>query len=192
MVQPLQRKGINMNTILENARTKMNKAMAHLDSELANIRTGRANPNLLASVEVDYYGCPTPVNQIASITVVEGRQLCVKPYDRSSLKNIEKAILAANIGLTPMNDGELIRLNVPALTEETRKELTKKASKVGEEVKVLVRNVRRDANDAIKKNKEFTEDQVKQGNEKVQKVTDEFIKKIDEVVAAKNKDIMSI
>lgn len=181
-----------MNTILENARTKMTKAMSHLDNELATIRTGRANPNLLSSVEVDYYGCPTPVNQIASITVVEGRQLCIKPYDKTSLKNIEKAINAANIGITPMNDGEVIRLNVPQLTEETRRELTKTASKTGEEAKVMIRNIRREANDAIKKNKEFTEDQVKQANEKVQKLTDEFVKKVDDVVAAKSKDIMSI
>lgn len=170
----------------------MNKAMDTLHSNLAQIRTGRANPNLLERVEVEYYGSPTPLNQMASITVVEGRQLCIKPYDKSILKEIEKAINVANLGLTPMNDGDTVRLNVPQLTEETRKELTKDASHVGEEAKIAIRNIRRDANDSIKKNKELTEDEVKKGNEKVQKLTDEFTKKVDEVVAQKSKEIMSI
>lgn len=177
---------------LDTAKEKMYKAMDTLDHALAQIRTGRANPQLLERVEVDYYGSPTPVNQIASITVVEGRQLCIKPFDRNSLKDIEKGINAANIGITPINDGEVIRLNVPALTEETRKELTKNASKIGEDAKVAIRNIRRDANDAIKKDKTLSEDMISDGNEKVQKLTDEFIKKIDTVVAEKSKEIMSI
>ncbi len=181
-----------MNTILENARERMNKAIESLNSNLATIRTGRANPQMLEHVEVEYYGSPTPINQMASITVVEGRQLCIKPYDKSILKGIEKAINAANLGIAPQNDGEVIRLNVPTLTEETRKELTKTASKVGEEAKVAIRNIRRDANDAVKKNKELTEDMAKQANEKIQKLTDEFVKKVDDTVAAKSKDIMSI
>ena len=164
-----------MNTILENARERMNKAIESLNSNLATIRTGRANPQMLEHVEVEYYGSPTPINQMASITVVEGRQLCIKPYDKSILKGIEKAINAANLGIAPQNDGEVIRLNVPTLTEETRKELTKTASKVGEEAKVAIRNIRRDANDAVKKNKELTEDMAKQANEKIQKLTDEFV-----------------
>lgn len=177
---------------LDNAKEKMNKAMESLQHALAQIRTGRANPQLLDRVEVDYYGSPTPVNQIASITVVEGRQLCIKPFDRSSLKDIEKGINAANIGITPTNDGEVIRLNVPTLTEETRKDLTKNASKIGEDAKVAIRNLRRDANEAIKKDKTLSEDMVTDANEKVQKLTDEFIKKIDTVVAEKSKEIMSI
>lgn len=181
-----------MNTILDNAKEKMNKAIESLNSNLATIRTGRANPQMLERVEVDYYGSPTPINQMASITVVEGRQLCIKPYDKSILKGIEKAINMANIGIAPQNDGETIRLNIPALTEETRRELTKTASKVGEEAKVAIRNIRRDANDAVKKDKELTEDMVKQANEKVQKLTDEFVKKVDDIVAAKSKEIMSI
>ena len=181
-----------MNTILENARERMNKAIESLNSNLATIRTGRANPQMLEHVEVEYYGSPTPINQMASITVVEGRQLCIKPYDKSILKGIEKAINGANLGIAPQNDGEVIRLNVPTLTEETRKELTKTASKVGEEAKVAIRNIRRDANDAVKKNKELTEDMAKQANEKIQKLTDEFVKKVDDTVAAKSKDIMTI
>lgn len=181
-----------MNTILDNAKEKMNKAIESLNSNLATIRTGRANPQMLERVEVDYYGSPTPINQMASITVVEGRQLCIKPYDKSILKGIEKAINMANIGIAPQNDGETIRLNIPALTEETRRELTKTASKVGEEAKVAIRNIRRDANDAVKKDKELTEDMVKQANEKVQKLTDEFVKKVDDIVATKSKEIMSI
>lgn len=183
---------MNMQNTLDQAKEKMNKAIDALNHHLGTIRTGRANPKLLDEVEVEYYGCPTPINQMASISVVEGTQLVIKPYDKSILKGIEKAINAANIGITPQNDGECIRLNVPKLTEETRKELTKQASKVGEESKVAIRNIRRDANDAIKKNKELTEDEVKKGNEKVQKLTDEFIKKVDEVVSAKSKEIMSI
>ena len=181
-----------MQKTLDQARERMNKAIDTLQNHLAQIRTGRANPNLLERVEVEYYGSPTPLNQMASISVVEGRQLVIKPYDKSILKGIEKAINAANIGLTPMNDGDVIRLNVPQLTGETRKELSKEASKVGEEAKVAVRNIRRDANDSIKKNKELTEDEVKKANEKVQKLTDEFTKKVDEIVSAKSKEIMSI
>ena len=147
-----------MSDNLIKAEERMLKAIENLESNLKTIRTGRANPQMLEHVEVEYYGSPTPINQMASITVVEGRQLCIKPYDKSILKGIEKAINAANLGIAPQNDGEVIRLNVPTLTEETRKELTKTASKVGEEAKVAIRNIRRDANDAVKKNKELTED----------------------------------
>lgn len=181
-----------MNEILNQAKEKMNKAMESLDSHLATIRTGRANPQMLDRVEVEYYGSMTPLNQMASITVVEGRQLCIKPYDKSILKDIEKAINTADLGIAPQNDGEMVRLNVPTLTEETRKELTKTASKVGEEAKVAIRNIRREANDAVKKNKELPEDLAKSANEKIQKLTDEYVKKVDDVVAAKSKEIMSI
>lgn len=181
-----------MQTILDNSKEKMTKAIDSLHNHLAQIRTGRANPNLLERVEVEYYGSLMPLNQLASISVVEGSQLCIKPYDKSILKEIEKGINVANLGLTPMNDGDCVRLNVPKLTEETRKELVKDASKVGEEAKVAIRNIRREANDAVKKNKEFTEDEAKKGNEKIQKLTDEFVKKVDDVVAQKSKEIMSI
>lgn len=181
-----------MQQILDHTSEKMDKAIESLRHHLAQIRTGRANPQLLEGVEVDYYGSPTPLNQMSSITVVEGRQLCIKPFDRSMLKDIEHAINAANLGLTPQNDGECVRLNVPTLTGDTRKELAKDASKVGEEAKVAIRNLRRDANDAVKKNKEFTEDMVKQATEKVQKLTDKYTKEIDTIVAEKQNDIMSI
>ena len=147
---------------------------------------------MLDHVEVDYYGSPTPVNQIASISVVEGRTLVIKPYDSSSLKNIEKACNEADLGIAPQNDGTVIRLTVPALTEETRKEMCKKVSKYAEEAKVQIRNLRRDGNDAAKKDDTLTEDMEKDCLDKIQKLTDEFIKKIDDIAANKEKEVMTI
>ncbi|MBE6114337.1 MAG: ribosome recycling factor [Erysipelotrichaceae bacterium] len=181
-----------MQTILNQVNDKMTKAIASFEHELTTVRTGRANASLLDSVEVDYYGCPTPINQVGSISVVEGKQLVIKPFDKSILKDIETAIHKANIGIAPQNDGTVIRLNVPSLTEERRKELTKVVSKMAEEAKVAVRNVRRDGNDAVKKNKELTEDMQKDAQEKIQKKTDEFIKKIDSIAEAKQKEIMTV
>ncbi|MBR3694247.1 MAG: ribosome recycling factor [Erysipelotrichales bacterium] len=181
-----------MQTILNQVNDKMTKAIASFEHELTTVRTGRANAALLDSVEVDYYGCPTPINQVGSISVVEGKQLVIKPFDKSILKDIETAINKANIGIAPQNDGTVIRLNVPSLTEERRKELTKVVSKMAEEAKVAVRNVRRDGNDAVKKNKELTEDMQKDAQEKIQKKTDEFIKKIDSIAEAKQKEIMTV
>lgn len=143
-------------------------------------------------VSVEYYGSPTPINQISSIQVVEGRQLVVKPYDRSILKEIDHAIGAANLGLVPQNDGDVIRINVPALTEDRRKELAKDAHKFGEEAKVAVRNNRREGNDMVKKNKELTEDMKKDAQEKIQKMTDDHVKKIDTMVKEKSDEIMSV
>lgn len=181
-----------MKQILDNATVKMNKAIEALHSNLATIRTGRANPQILDRVHIDYYGSSTPVNQVSSISVVEGRQLCIKPFDKSIMKEIEKAIEIADLGLVPQNDGTVIRINVPALTEDRRRELTKSANKMGEEAKIAVRNVRREANDAVKKDKELTEDQAKQANEKIQKLTDEYVKKIDTIVDEKSKEIMAV
>lgn len=181
-----------MSTILNTTKEKMNKVIDALHHTLASIRTGRANPNMLDRVEPLYYGSPTPVSQMAQISIVEGRQLIIKPFDKSTVKDIEKAILASDLGITPNSDGDVIRLNVPALTEDRRKELTKVASKDGEESKVALRNVRRDANDAIKKDSELTEDMKKDLQEKVQKLTDEYVKTIDSVVADKTKDILSV
>lgn len=181
-----------MKQILDNATGKMNKAIEALHSNLATIRTGRANPQILDRVHIDYYGSSTPINQVSSISVVEGRQLCIKPFDKSIMKEIEKAIEIADLGLVPQNDGTMIRINVPALTEDRRRELTKSANKMGEEAKIAVRNVRREANDAVKKNKELTEDQAKQANEKIQKLTDEYVKKIDTIVDEKSKEIMAV
>ncbi len=181
-----------MKEILDSAKAKMDKAIDNLHSNLATIRTGRANPQILDRVHVDYYGSATPINQVSSISVVEGRQLCIKPYDKSIMKAIEKAIEVADLGLVPQNDGTVIRINVPALTEDRRRELTKSASKMGEEAKVAIRNIRREANDVVKKNKEMPEDMAKQANEKIQKLTDEYVKKIDAIIDEKSKDIMAV
>lgn len=181
-----------MQTIIKGASEKMDKAIASLKHSLATIRTGRANPTMLDNICIDYYGSPTPVNQVGSVKVNEGTQLVIKPYEASILKDIEKAINTSDLGLVPQNDGTVIRLNVPGLTEERRKELSKNAHKMGEESKVAIRNIRRDANDLVKKNKELTEDMKKQAQEKIQKTTDEYVKKIDAVIEEKTKEIMTI
>ncbi len=181
-----------MKVHLDDAKDKMLKRIARLESHYQTIRTGRANPTQLAEVSVDYYGTATPITQIASIQVVEGRQLVIKPYDSSSLRGIEHAINAANLGFNPTNDGQVIRILVPALTEQTRKELTKEVAKIAEEAKVDLRNIRRDANEHIKKDDTLSEDMEKEALEKVQKLTDEHIKLIDEIVKAKDKDIMTV
>ena len=177
--------------ILEDASERMKKAIEAFQRDLSTIRTGRANPNMLDRVMVDYYGSPTPVNQIAGISVVEGRQLVIKPYDRSSIKDIEHGIYEAELGLTPQNDGEIIRIMVPALTEERRREFAKNVWKFAEHAKVSIRNIRRDANDEIKKT-DAREDEVKDGQERVQKLTDKFVKEIDEIAKNKEKDIMTV
>lgn len=171
---------------------KMNKALEALESNLKTIRTGRANPTILDRVEVEYYGSPMPLNQLASVSVVEGRQLMIKPFDKNMLKDVERAISMADLGLVPQNDGNVVRIMVPALTEDRRKELTKEASKMGEDAKIAIRNIRRDAQNASKKDKELTEDMKKQTSEDIQKATDEFTKKVDKIVDEKNKDIMSV
>lgn len=178
--------------LLDVTKHKMEKAVEKLDENLKTIRTGVANASLLEHVHFEYYGSETPINQVASIKVVEGCQLMIKPYDRSTLKDIERAIATSDTGLVPQSDGEVIRLNVPALTEERRKQLSKEADKMGEEAKIAVRNVRREANDAIKKDKELTEDDAKRMQEKVQKLTDEFAKKIEKEVSEKEKEIMKV
>lgn len=177
--------------IIENASARMDKAVEALKHEFATVRTGRANPTILDRVSIDYWGSMTPINQVANISVQEGRSLVIKPYDRSSLKGIERAILEANLGLNPQNDGTVIRIVIPPLTEDRRKELTKQVSKMAEQSKVAIRNIRRDANDAIKKG-DFTEDDVKRATDKMQKQTDEFIKKIDKLAKEKETDIMTV
>lgn len=171
---------------------KMNKALEALESNLKTIRTGRANPTILDRVEVEYYGSLMPLNQLASVSVVEGRQLMIKPFDKNMLKDVERAISMADLGLVPQNDGNVVRIMIPALTEDRRKELTKEASKMGEDAKIAIRNIRRDAQNASKKDKELTEDMKKQTSEDIQKATDEFTKKVDQIVDEKNKDIMSV
>ena len=174
---------------------KMNASVNHLVHELASIRAGRANPAILDKVAVDYYGSPTPINQIAAVAVAEARILTISPWDRSMLKPISKAIQTSDIGINPIDDGQVIRLVFPAPTEERRKQLAKEVSKLGEDAKVAVRNVRRDAMDkakAMKKAGELTEDTQKTMEEDVQKLTDKYIKNIDAAVEEKQKEIMAV
>ena len=178
--------------IVETSAARMDKAVEHFQSELTTVRTGMANASMLNKVNVDYYGSPTPLNQIAGISVVEGRTLVIKPYDPSSLKDIEKACHAADLGIAPQNDGSVIRLTVPQLTGETRKEMTKKVSKLAEEAKVQVRNIRRDAMTAVKKDETMDEDVQKDAQNEVQKLTDKYVKKIDEIADAKSAEVLKV
>ena len=171
---------------------RMEKTISTLENNLLKVRTGRANPKMLDIIEADYYGSPTPINQMASITVQEGRTLVIKPYDLSALKEIEKAINKSELGLPPMNDGKVIRVSVPALTEETRRGYCKDAEKMGEEAKVSIRNIRIDANDDVKKDKTIPEDISKSTLEDIQDLTDKFVDRIEEIVKAKEKEIMTI
>ena len=173
---------------------KMQKSIHSLEGELATIRAGRANPHVLDRIVVDYYGSPTPLQQVANITVPEARMIQIQPWEASLIKGIEKAILTSDLGLNPNNDGKLIRLVLPELTEERRKELVKDVKKKGEAAKVAVRNVRRDANDAFKKlgKQDVSEDEIKDLEDAVQKLTDKFVKKIDEAVDTKAKEILTV
>ena len=177
------------------AESRMQKAVDRLVTDYSEIRAGRANPNVLDKVMVDYYGTPTPINQVGSVSVAEARILVIQPWDKGLLNPIMKAIQASDIGINPQNDGSVIRLTFPQLTEERRKELAKGISKRGEEAKVAVRNVRRDEMDALKKAKkanELTEDDLRDEEEKLQKLTDKVCKEIDEIAANKTKEIMSV
>lgn len=174
---------------------KMEKAINYLMEELASIRAGRANPAILNKVEVEYYGVPTPLNQVGSISVPEARQIVITPWDRSALVLIEKAIQKAEIGINPINDGNSIRIVFPELNEQRRKELSKEVSKLGEEAKVAIRNVRRDSIDEAKssqKASEITEDELEASEEKIQKITDKYSEEIDSIVKSKEKEIMEI
>lgn len=178
--------------IIEQTKHKMEKAIEVLETDLKTLRTGMANASILEHVQMEYYGSPTPINQMASIKIVEGRQLMVTPYDKSILKEIERAIAMSDIGLVPQNDGDCIRLNVPTLTEDRRKDLAKEAHKMGEDAKIAIRNVRREGNESIKKNKELTEDSSKDLQDQIQKITDTYGRKIDTAVAAKSAEIMKV
>ncbi|MHA6258739.1 ribosome recycling factor [Sporosarcina sp. CAU 1771] len=183
------------NEILNQAKDGMEKAVSAYSRELASIRAGRANASLLDRISIDYYGAPTPINQMAGISVPEARLIVIQPYDKTVLGEIEKAIMKSDIGITPSNDGSLIRLAIPALTEERRKDLVKQVKKEAEDAKVAIRNVRRDANDEAKKlekNSEITEDDLRRSGEEVQKLTDSFIKRIDEIATEKENEIMEI
>lgn len=177
------------------AEEKMQEAVLFLEEDLKGYRVGKANPNLVNAVMVDYYGTLCPVSQVASVTVPDARTIAIQPWEKKMIAVIEKAIIDASIGLTPQNNGEMIRCNVPPLTEERRKELIKKAKAAGESSKVVVRNARRDAIEALKKaqkNEGLAEDAEKGGEEDVQKITDKFVKSIDELIAAKEKEIMTV
>ena len=180
---------------MNNTETKMDKTIASLENDLASIRAGRANPAILDKVTVEYYGVQTPIAQVGTISVPEARTIIIQPWDASVLKEIEKAINTSDIGINPNNDGKVIRLNFPPLTEERRKELKKGVSKRGEDAKVAIRNIRRDSLERFKKQKkenEITEDDLTNLEEQVQKLTDKFVKKIDVIVADKEKEIMEV
>lgn len=182
-----------INDLLSELKSGYEQAIVALRRDAAKIRTGRANPNILDSLRVDYYGTPTPVMQIAAVKVADARMITIQPWEKNMINAIEKAIMCSDLGLNPSNDGSLIRLPVPALTGERRKEFTKQVKDMGEKSKIAIRNQRRDMNDMLKsiqKDGDITEDELKKALTKVQELTDEFSKKIDEVVAEKEKEIM--
>jgi len=184
-----------MQNVINTAKEKMEKSMDALERELGSIRAGRANPKILDRISVDYYGTPTPINQMAAVSVPDPKTILIQPWDASQLKAIEQAIQASDIGINPQNDGRAIRLNFPQPTEERRKELVKEAKKVGEESKVAVRSIRRDAIDkikAMKKANEITEDEVVLGEKKMQELTDKYCKEADSIISAKETEILSI
>ena len=180
---------------IEKYESKMNKTLESLEKEFVTIRAGRANASLLDRIEVEYYGAPTPLNQLASITVPEARVLLISPFDKGSIKDIERAINESDLGINPANDGSVIRLVIPALTEETRKELAKDVKKVGENAKIAIRNIRRDAMDEAKKQekaKEITEDELKVLEKDIQAATDAAVKHIDQMTANKEKELLEV
>ena len=180
------------NEFVESLKNHMQKSVDSFQHEISVIRTGRANASMLDLVKVEYYGFPTPLNEIAQIMIPEPRQIMIKPYERESLALIEKAIKDSNLGLVPNNDGTCIRLNIPALSQERRKEYCKLCGKLSEAAKVSIRNIRRNANETLKRDKSMPEDQRRRVEQDVQKATDEFIKKVDQMASAKEKEIMTI
>ena len=184
-----------MSVELNQYEEKMSKSIDSLANEYATIRAGRANPHILDKITVEYYGTPTNLQSVANISVSEARTLVIQPWEASLIKDIEKAILVSDIGITPNNDGKVIRLNFPELTEERRKDLVKDVKKKGEDAKVAIRNIRRDANDMVKKQQkanEISEDEQKNAEDSIQKMTDEFVAKIDKMIEAKSKEIMTV
>ena len=181
--------------IINQCEEKMLKTIEALKKDFATIRTGKANPSVLNGVTVEYYGSPMPINQIASVSAPEPQMIVIKPYDKSIIKAIEKAVLIADLGFNPQNDGDIIRIPVPSLTEQVRKELVKKSKKIAEDNKVAVRNIRRDAMDQLKKLEKdslISEDELKRYSDSVQKLTDKYIETVDKVASEKEKDIMAI
>lgn len=180
-----------MNDILFETEEKMSMAIENMEKRFTNVRAGRANPSILDGVMVSYYGADTPLKQLANISIPEARQLCIKPFDKSCLGAIEKGIYSANIGLTPNNNGETIILNIPALTEETRKDYVKQVKTIAEECKIALRNIRQDSNNDIKK-LEMPEDEIKSGNDEVQELINKYNKIVDEKLKIKENELMSI
>lgn len=174
------------------AQGKMNKAIEALRASLSTLRTGRASAAMLSGIDVDYYGCPTPINQISSISVPEPRQLLIKPFDKNDVKAIVAAIAVSDLGINPINEGDKVRLNIPPLTEDRRREITKQARKYGEDGKIAIRNIRRDYMDLVKIDDSLSEDYQRKVEEEIQKVTDEAVKNVDVIVAEKEKELMSI
>ena len=183
-----------MNEKLQQFENKMSKAYEYLAADFATIRAGRANPHILDKIKVNYYGSPTPIQQVGNITVPEPRMIQISPWEKSLIKEIEKAIMASDVGITPNNDGSVIRLVIPELTEERRKELVKEVKKKGEEGKVAVRNILRDGNDTFKKlaKEDVSEDEIKELEEALQKLTDKYVKEIDKLVEEKAKEILTV
>ncbi|THB64955.1 MAG: ribosome recycling factor [Desulfovibrio sp.] len=184
-----------MQSVLNDCKERMQKAMDSLERDLAKLRTGRASTTLVDDIRADYYGTPTPLNQIASVSVPDSRTITIQPWDKGAFGEIEKAIQKSDLGLNPVNDGVLIRISMPALTEERRKELVKVAKKYSEDAKVAVRNVRREANDTLKKmknDKDLSEDEMHKGQDDVQKLTDDFVAKADDIAKAKEEEILEI
>ncbi len=183
-----------MDARLEQFESKMQKALSFLEADYQAIRAGRANPHVLDKIRVDYYGTPTPLQQVGNITVPEARVLQIAPWERTMIKAVEKAIMASDVGITPSNDGSVIRLVFPEVTEERRKSLVKDVKKKGEEAKVAVRNIRRDGNDFLKKlgKGDISEDEVKDLEDKLQKMTDKYVKEVDKMVDVKSKEIMTV
>lgn len=183
-----------MNERIQMYDTKMTKTIANLNSELGTIRAGRANPHVLDKIKVNYYGSPTPIQQVGNITVPEPRMIQIAPWEKSLIREIEKAILASDVGITPSNDGNVIRLVFPEVTEERRKALVKDVKKKGEEGKVAIRNIRRDGNDQLKKlaKEDVSEDEIKELENELQKLTDRYVKDVDKLVEEKSKEILTV
>lgn len=184
-----------LNDVYEDTRDRMQKALESLERDLKRLRTGRASVSLVDGIKVEYYGTPTPLNQLATLTVPEPRTIMIQPWDTTVIGDVEKAILKSELGLTPMNDGKIIRINIPPLTEERRRDLVKVIKKMAEETKVAVRNIRRDSNEMakdLKKEKEISEDEQFRAQDEIQKITDEFIANVDTVYNNKEKEVLEI
>ena len=180
--------------VLDETRSKMDKSIQHLENELVKIRAGKASPRILDGIMVEYYGVLTPINQVSNVGTPDAKTVAIQPWERSMIESIEKAIMQANIGITPEDNGEIIRLNIPPLTEERRRDLVKKVKQEGENTKVGIRNARRDANEELKELQKdgLPEDEEKNGESEVQKLTDDYIEKVDKILEAKEKDIMTV